>query len=248
MRIKAFSLYQKDKEIFLFKADPNFILNMVDIRRDVKNDNYFQRPYEISRIEEIKNYLLGKDKLYKKGQEIYAIGYIPNSIVINLSNKFRVLKTKNDIAITFPSNPKARGFKNSIEILDGQHRLLAFDDETKKSIGGKKYEMCFVAFHGLSIDEKREIFMVLNERQKSVSKNILLRHKKLLKLLLEEDETRYEILIWLNEEKDSPFHQKIIVSGEKIKYGIKLAEFDKDLAASKALDDLVKSDGQLRPN
>ena len=67
-------------------------------------------------------------------------------------------------------------------------------------------------------------------------------------LLLEEDETRYEILIWLNEEKDSPFYQHIIVSGEKIKYGIKLAEFNKDLASSKALDDLVRADGQLRPN
>lgn len=248
MIINAIPFYQQKKEIYLFKADPNFILNMVDIKRDVKNDHYFQRPYDEKRINEIRNYLLGLDKLYKSGKDVCAIGYIPNAIVINLSKKFKIEKKGKDCKVSFPDNPKSSSYKNSIQILDGQHRLLAFDDQTKIDIGDDNYEMCFVAFQGLSIDEKREIFMVLNERQKSVSKNILLRHKKLLNLLLEEDETRYEILIWLTEEVDSPFYQKIIVSGEKIKYGIKLTEFDKNLTSSKALDDLVKSDGQLRPN
>ena len=168
MRVKAIPLYQKSKEILLFKAEPNYILDMVDIRREVKNDNYFQRPYDEKRISEIRNYLLGKDKLYKKGREVFSIGYIPNAIVINLSKKFKIQRNKKDVFITFPTNVKDKKFKNSIEILDGQHRLLAFDDETQKIIGNKNYEMCFVAFQGLSIDEKREIFMVLNERQKTV--------------------------------------------------------------------------------
>ena len=58
MRVKAIPLYQKSKEILLFKAEPNYILDMVDIRREVKNDNYFQRPYDEKRISEIRNYMV----------------------------------------------------------------------------------------------------------------------------------------------------------------------------------------------
>ncbi|MCJ7650180.1 MAG: DGQHR domain-containing protein [Candidatus Lokiarchaeota archaeon] len=246
MKIKALKFNQKTKDIYVFAANPHYILQMVKIKSNSGGDEYFQRPYDEKRVEEIKHYVLGKDKLFKKGKDITATGYIPNAIVINLDSKFKLDENSGDYFISFPEKNKIKGYKNAIEIIDGQHRLLAFDNDVSEKLGKDSYQITFVAFFNLTMDEKREIFMVLNERQKSVSKNILLRHKKLLNLLLDEDETRYEVLSRLNADKDSPFFEKLIVGGEKIKYGIKIVEFDRDLNNSKALDDLIKSNGQLR--
>lgn len=247
MKIKALKFNQKVKDIYVFTADPHYIFQLVKIKSKTSGDEYFQRPYEEKRVEEIKNYLLGKDKLFKKGKEIFAKGYIPNAIVINLDSKFKLNNIGDNYFISFPEANKVKNYKNSIEIIDGQHRLLAFDTEVSDKLKNN-YQVTFVAFFDLTMEEKREIFMVLNERQKSVSKNILLRHKKLLNLLLEEDETRYEVLLQLNADKESPFFEKLIIGGEKIKYGIKIVEFDRILNNSKALDDLIKSDGQLKKN
>ena len=105
--------------------------------------------------------------------------------------------------------------------------------------------MCFVALLNLSDNEKKEIFMVLNERQKTVDKNILLRHKKLLNLLLDEEETRYDVITRLNSETDSPFYGKVIMAGEKKVYGLKAVQIDGVLDSSKALEKLIDSKGQI---
>ncbi len=242
-KIQALRYNQKDKEIYIFSADPNFIKKLVKISDISKNDKNFQRPYDIKRIEEIKTYLLGKDKLYKKGKNIYAKGYIPNSIVINLSNKYKITEENKNIYINFPSAEEAKKFENSIEIIDGQHRLLAFDDECKSKL--KNYKMCFVAFTGLTGDEKKEVFMVLNERQKTVDKNILLRQKKLLNLLLDDEEIRYDIIVKLNNDNDSPLKSRIVLAGEKIKYGLKAKQIDEIFEKSKIISTLTDSNGQL---
>ena len=242
-KIKCLKYSQKDKKIFIFSADPNYIKKIVKISDISKSDSNFQRPFDERRIKEIKKYLLGQDKLYKKGRDIYAKGYIPNSIVLNLSKKYKVIKKGSDIYINFPEKSELKNYKNSIEIIDGQHRLLAFDDECMAEL--KNYQMCFVAFMGLTSDEKKEVFMVLNERQKTVDKNILLRQKKLLHLLLDEEETRYEIISKLNDDKKSPFHNMIVMAGEKIKYGLKAKQIDEIFERSKLINKLIDSKGQI---
>ncbi len=245
MNIEVIKYKQKSKEIYIFTADPHYILELVGIKDISKSDKNFQRPYDEKRIAEIKRYILGRDKLYKKGKDVYAKGYIPNAIVLNLSNKYKILEEQGKTFITFPDNGEIGKYKGSIEIIDGQHRLLAFDDECIEQLAGKEYQMCFVALRNLTDEEKKEIFMVLNERQKTVDKNILLRHKKLLNLLLEEEETRYEIISKLNSEEDSPFNKRIIMAGEKIKYGLKSTQIDEVLRSSKAIDKLIDSKNQI---
>ena len=105
--------------------------------------------------------------------------------------------------------------------------------------------MCFVALVNLSSTEKKEIFMVLNERQKPIAKNILLRQKKLLNLLLEDEEVRYDVISKLNAEDDSPFQGRFIMAGEKIKYGLKANQIDEILRSSKALDKLVDAKNNM---
>lgn len=242
-KVKALHYKQKDKDIYVFVLDPNYVRKLVKISDISKSDANFQRPFDEKRVKEIKNYVLGKDKLYKKGKDIYAKGYIPNSIVLNLSNKYKVVSKNGEIYINFPEESETEKYKKSIEVIDGQHRLLAFDDECKPEI--TDYKMCFVAFTGLTADEKKEVFMVLNERQKTVDKNILLRQKKLLNLLLDEEETRYEVITKLNEDKKSPVRGKIVMAGEKIKYGLKAKQIDEILEKSKMISMLSDSKGQV---
>lgn len=245
MKIEALHYSQKDKEIFVFSMDPHYIKRLVKISDVSAGDKNFQRPFDPKRVTEIKNYVLGKDKLYKKGKDIYAKGFIPNAIVVNLPPTYKVEKQNDKTYIHFPVEKDIPKYKETIEIIDGQHRLLAFDDECKDLLGKEQYEMCFVALINLTDSEKKEIFMVLNERQKTVDKNILLRHKKLLNLLLDEEETRYDVITRLNAEPDSPFYGKIIIAGEKKVHGLKTVQIDSVLDSSKALEKLIDSKGQM---
>lgn len=249
-KIKALQYKQKDKDIYVFVLDPYYIRKLVRISDISKSDDNFQRPFDDRRVKEIKNYVLGKDKLYKKGKDIYAKGYIPNSIVLNLSKKYKVIKKGKEIFIKFPEEKEIKKYKNSIEVIDGQHRLLAFDNECENKLTEAKtsYKMCFVAFTELSPDEKKEVFMVLNERQKTVDKNILLRQKRLLNLLLDEEEARYEIITRLNADKKSPFKDMIVMAGEKIKYGLKATQIDEIFKRSRVINKLSDSKGQINDN
>lgn len=239
MKIEALKYKQMDKDIYIFSANPNYIKRLVRISDISESDENFQRPYDLKRVSEIKNYLLGKDKLYKKGKDIFAKGYMPNAIVINLSLKYTIIDNKDKATIVFPDDGEVDSYRETIEVIDGQHRLLAFDDECKKYLDKYGYKMCFVALVNLSSNEKKEIFMVLNERQKPIAKNILLRQKKLLNLLLEDEEVRYDVISRLNTEDDSPFQRRFIMAGEKVKYGLKANQIDEILRSSKALDELV---------
>ncbi len=245
MKIEALQYHQKDKDIFVFSMDPHYMKQLVKISDVSTGDKNFQRPFDPKRVAEIKTYVLGRDKLYKKGKDVYAKGFIPNAIVVNLPNSYKVENQGSKAYIHFPDVKNIKRYKETIEIIDGQHRLLAFDDECKTLMGAQQYEMCFVALLNLSDSEKKEIFMVLNERQKTVDKNILLRHKKLLKLLLDDEETRYDVITRLNSEVDSPFYGKIIMAGEKKTYGLKAVQIDSVLNSSKALEKLIDSKDQI---
>jgi len=245
MKIEALKYRQKDKDIFIFSMDPHYIKQLVKISDVSAGDKNFQRPFDPKRVGEIKSYILGKDKLYKKGKDVYAKGFIPNAIVVNLPSPYKIETQGNKTYILFPDEQDIPKYRQTIEIIDGQHRLLAFDDECKRLLHTEQYKMCFVALLDLSDSEKKEIFMVLNERQKTVDRNILLRHKKLLNLLLDEEETRYDVITRLNSEVDSPFYGKLIMAGEKIVYGLKAAQIDGVLNSSKALEKLINSKGQI---
>lgn len=70
-------------------------------------------------------------------------------------------------------------------------------------------------------------------------------HKKLLNLLLDEEETRYDVITRLNAEPDSPFYGKIIMAGEKKVHGLKAVQIDGVLNSSKALEKVIDSKGQI---
>ncbi len=248
--VEALISWQKDLRLLTFVDDPRKIIPLVRISDISKGPEEYNRPYDPKRVAEIKRYVAGKEKMAKEGkEEKKAKGFIPNSPTLNFTGKIKIKEVDSKhVNIEFPDIPSEMSkFKDSIEVLDGQHRLLAFEDPDPDLKDNEKYYMTFVAFEKLSIDEKKEIFMVLNDKQKAVERNILLRHKRLLHLLLEPDETRYELIMKLAKEDYSPFKEKIIIAGEKIIRGIKLIQLDGMLKKSGLVEQYLIEDDDI-PN
>ena len=234
-QVEALISSQKSLRLLTFVDDPRKIIPLVRISDIGKGAEEFNRPYDPKRVEEIKRYVAGKEKLAKEGKEDKkAKGFIPNSPTLNFTSKIKIKEADSrHVMIEFPDTPsEMEKFKDSIEVIDGQHRLLAFKDPDPDFRDNEDYLMTFVAFEHLSMPEKKEVFMVLNDKQKAVERNILLRHKRLLNLLLNPDETRYELIMKLAQEDYSPFKGKIIIAGEKITRGIKLIQIDRILKKS----------------
>jgi hypothetical protein len=76
MKIKAMKYEQKGKNIYVFTSDPNYIVKLIGIKDISRSDDNFQRPFDEKRIEEIRQYVLGRDRLYKgerhKCERVYS--------------------------------------------------------------------------------------------------------------------------------------------------------------------------------
>lgn len=166
-------------------------------------------------------------------------GWLPTSIVVNVlqgGDKRRGLEVapKDLITITdsgdtsvkikLPERFKGDGWRperlHPIEVIDGQHRLWAFED-------GKfddTFELPVVAFHGLDISWQAYLFWTINIRPKRINASLAF---DLYPLLRTEDwlekfeghsiyrETRAQELteaLWAIPE--SPWHQRINMLGE----------------------------------
>ena len=154
-----------------------------------------QRKHDIKRSKEIRNYIRygypwsslppskQKDPEYKNLQKP---GWLPTSIVINILKKNDVRKgkkvnpndlitvenNKDNIIVTLPQ--KAIEDPNwtpkelpPIEVIDGQHRLWAFDPNDDID-----FEVPVVAFHGLDISWQAYLFWVINIKPKRIDPSL----------------------------------------------------------------------------
>jgi len=114
-------------------------------------------------------------------------GWLPTSIVINIltgedSRQGEKIAEEDLIRISDNEDNTAniilpKSFKNNrwqptnifpIEIIDGQHRLWAFDDGTVHG----KFELPVVAFHGLGIGWQAYLFWVINIKPKRINTSL----------------------------------------------------------------------------
>lgn len=115
--------------------------------------------------------LIKKSRLKAVGEFIENGGYFPNSIVISIDAKncnfdpanTQVSSTISDVGILhLPKKYK------SAYIIDGQHRLYGYSNSEYRN----KNTIPVVAFVNLSREEQVQLFMQINENQKSVSKDL----------------------------------------------------------------------------
>lgn len=228
---------QKDVEFYSMVMDPRLVAK---VRRKFtageKQD--VQRPWVEKKVKEISEYVAGK--AFVEGKK--SLGIIPNAPIINLKGNLRVQCetiecsengknfTKTQYFVMFPeTEEEINKCENNIEIIDGQHRVIAFDgdylDPTFKD--DNTYEMIFSVFDNISDNKRKELFMVTNEKQDKVESNLLRYIKKSLGLLIGDDEIIYDLLSSLNNESSSPLHGRIMFGSDKIKKGYKENQISK---------------------
>ena len=166
-------------------------------------------------------------------------GWLPTAIIVNIlkgdderrgktvsSQDLIEIEGDNDkVSISLPQNWKERDRPTAdtlppIEVIDGQHRLWAFDEDD----GTESYHLPVVAFHGLDLSWQAYLFYTINIKPKRINASLAF---DMYPLLRTEDwlqkfeghaiyrETRaQEIVDLLWSSKESPWHRRINMLGE----------------------------------
>ncbi len=236
-KIIVHKIQQKDVDFYSMVADPRMVAKLrrkytAGEKQDV------QRPWIEKKVREISEYVAGKTKIEDKK----SLGLIPNSPIINVKGDLKVRseeifieengtkKTITQYYIMFPeTEEEIVEHENELEIIDGQHRIIAFDEDyiDPNFDSNIIYEMNFSVFSNQTDNERKELFMVTNEKQDKVETNLLRYIKKSLGMLIGDDEVTYDLLDAINRESSSPLYQKIMFGADKIKKGYKETQMSK---------------------
>ncbi|MBR5767724.1 MAG: DGQHR domain-containing protein [Clostridia bacterium] len=237
---------QHDTTFYIGKYDPRKLVKMTDPTIDVNTLQEAQRPLDNRHLLEIADYA-SHDKQ----------GVLPASILIatketnKLIVKSEVVSGETKYYIEFPeSETELDSYSNTIDVIDGQHRLFAFDvkyrdPDFKDSIN---YEIPFSIFITPTLFVRRKLFTITNEKQKAVSPNLLLYLKSMLGMLNNDEETYLPLVQALNEENMSPLKGRIIISAEKISKGYKAKELIKIFSKAKLADIIISGNPISKEN
>lgn len=166
-------------------------------------------------------------------------GWLPTAIVVNIlkpgaerldkailaADALRIEDRGTQTTVLLPNNYDGPDWQSSsrppIEVIDGQHRLWAFD---QFDFDGQ-YDLPVVAFHGLDISWQAYLFYTINIKPKRINASLAF---DLYPLLRTEDwlekfegaaiyrETRAQELVdLLYSHPESPWHNRINMLGEK---------------------------------
>ncbi len=228
---------QKDVEFYSMVVDPRLIA-MIRRKYIAGEKQDVQRPWIEKKVREISDYVVGKTKVEGKK----SLGIIPNTPIINIKGGLKVLSEDINIEVNGEIYEEQQYYimlpeteeeilkhENELEIIDGQHRIIAFDVDYIDPEFSKDYiyEMNFSVFNNISDNQRKELFMVTNEKQDKVATNLLRYIKKSLGLLFGDDEITYDLLDAINREGSSPLHQKIMFGADKIKKGYQETQVSK---------------------
>ena len=227
-------VHQKNHIFYTMVADPREIVTVMK-RAEAEEVQESQRPWSKKQVMEIVAYVMGYLTLDKKKYKVS--GLIPNAPIVNLIGKFDILHDDNNIPyILFPETEEERKtFGASLEVIDGQHRLLAFASDLRDPLfsDDTPYEMIFSVFCKLTEEEKKELFMVTNEKQTKIENNLLRLMRKALSLLGSNEEY-FDLVCKMNTEEISPLKGRVMIGASKVKRGYKEGQLSKILENSDA--------------
>jgi DGQHR domain-containing protein len=200
--------------------------------RSLEIRNFVRYGYPVSEISENK-------RLSGKFEDLIKPGWLPTSIVVNILKKgdkrrdiiiedqdlITIEKISDDlICLQLPHNFSLKWEYTSIppiEVIDGQHRLWAFDELSEI----ENFELPIVAYHGLDISWQAYLFWMINIKPKRINSSLAF---DLYPLLRTEDwldkfeghsiykETRaQEIVEALWGHELSPWYEKINMLGDR---------------------------------
>ena len=198
-----------EHEAYIFAINPGKLLPISYIshrgNQSIDDINAFQRMVSKSRLKNIASFI--KD----------SKGFFPNSLLINIDSRqkgaeYMTMTKSEDVefgALTLP------GYFKTAWIIDGQHRLLAFAETPQKDT----LQVPVIAFHDLDPGIQANMFVDINNKQKKVTKNIIIELNATLKWgspkpkeMLESMHAR--TMMYLNKNEDSPLKGFIALTGE----------------------------------
>ena len=229
-RYNIFKVVQKGREFFVLIADPRVIVRLI-LNAKAGEEQDTQRPWNESRVKEIAKYVAGK---FKDDENKKAIGLIPNAPILNIKKKINIERDETGYYLSLPeTDEEFQQYSETVEIIDGQHRIRAFMEEYIDNSLSKitQYDMVFTFFYKLPEKEKREIFMITNEKQVKVPGNLLRLFKRELDLL-KGDEVVYDLVVKLNDEDISPLKGRIMIGAQRISKGYQESQLSKILNKS----------------
>ncbi len=231
-RLLLQKITQYGSTCYVGKMDPRDLVRIAT-KIEMSATQDAQRPLNANRVKSIAKYV-GEEK-----------GVLPNTLTIATNdNKFCINKHPNldDIYyIDFPSEEdEFANFENTIDVMDGQHRLYSFSTDIRLISDDVPYEIGFTLYIKPTLDERRKIFISCNEKQEKVSGNLLMWFKAKLNMLSNDEKLFYSLVSKLNNEY--PLKDRIILGAEKIKNGIKAKELIKVLDKSKVKNMMIGDD------
>lgn len=238
------------KQFYMFKLSANVLKRLSGVyRRSTQDDTpraddlNSQRRHEAARSQEISQYvrygfpwsdLSASKRMSGEFENLRKPGWLPTAIIVNIlgdgdvrngktissDDVIRIHDANNGlVALSMPSTISHDGVP-PIEVIDGQHRLWAFDEE----VGDGEYELPVVAFSGLDRSWQAYLFWTINIKPKRINSSLAF---DLYPLLRSEDwldrfyghpiyrETRAQELVeilWSHAE--SPWRRRINMLGE----------------------------------
>lgn len=244
---------QKDKVFYSMVEDPRLIVELLP-EVAAGETQEAQRPWVLKKVKEISSYVAGKVKM---SEGYRALGIIPNNpilaikhpLIINeeivlLKDGTEEIEEKRYFILIPETDAERQRYEGSIEAIDGQHRLRAFDKEHRDPLfsDNTEYNMVFSLFDHLSTNERKEIFMITNEKQDKVSTNLIRLLKKALGLLGEEEKV-FNLIDSLNSEHYSVLYHRVMIGSEKISKGYKENQLSKIIVKSGSFDVLQRYGG-----
>jgi DGQHR domain-containing protein len=202
--VPVIRLKQNEYDLLVFAMEAHELLKITYIKDRIKNPEIgIQRPLSFKRIDEIADYLSEDEAA------------LPNSIIINfdlalLNLSISDIVENNQLNIsklidTALSNGVA--IDKIAYIIDGQHRLQAFN------LFEKKYDLIVTAFIDLTLAEIAEFFVKINYYQTKVNRSQVFDLLGIQPELFPEFNQVHLAINELNKQIDSPFYQNIKMLG-----------------------------------
>lgn len=200
-----------------------------------------QRPINPKRLSDIADFVSANGTLSTSiviGTKDDRIEVQPANIA-NISNLFKMRFPETDAEFA--------DFKDSFDIMDGQHRLFSFMKDYSKLTDDDVFEITFEMYIKPTMREKRLIFKNTNEKQEKVASNLLMWFREKLNMLNEKEQTYHTVVSLLNSESCSPLKGRIIMGAERITGGFKAEQIITilDKANIKNIANLPLSDDKM---
>ena len=200
--IPALSVLQGETEFYLFTISAKKLLRVAyTSERTQHNREGIQRGLRPDRLRDIGKFLTANGS---------NPPLLPNAIIISLSSE----SYYKDEYLHIRKRPAGEAFVGEAFVIDGQHRLWAFDPQYS---GEADLNVVVTAFIDLDDSNKASIFRSINGNQKKINPSLvydlipMLRDKETVTF---EDKRCQDLVVLLNEETpDSPWKNRISMVG-----------------------------------